>query len=349
MKEERNVPLAPLTSLGAGGAAAHLVTVEPADALPETLNALPKAPDWVLGYGTNTLISDAGLPGTTLLLRNDDIAVDRATITAGAGAWWDDVVRLAIEKGLWGIELMSGIPGSVGAGVFININAYGQAIVDTLAWVEAWDPSSGELRRFAKADLPWGYKQSAFQQEPYARMIVTRAAFALSDRRRAALTYQSALDVAQELRCDPDDLASRREIILETRHRAASIYVPGHADPKTAGSFFRNPVVTPEQAEAIMVADETGKTRAQIMAMNTVHGGDAMRVSAAHVMLAAGFSRGQAWGKVKLNDQHLLKIENAGGATAQEIYNVAKNIQRTVREKLGIELKPEVRILGEFT
>jgi UDP-N-acetylmuramate dehydrogenase len=349
MRTETAVPLAPLTSLGVGGPAEHLITLEDTDSLPETLNALNPAPRWVLGYGSNTLIADSGLPGTTLLLRNTAITVEGKTIVAGAGAWWDNLVRTAIDHGLWGVELMSGIPGSVGAGVFININAYGQALTDTLAWVEVWDPTSGELRRFAAADLPWGYKQSAFQKDPYAKMIVLRAAFTMAERSGTALTYQSAFDIASELQRDPNDLAARRDIILETRQRAASIYVPGHNDPKTAGSFFRNPIVTPEQAETIMAADETGKTRAQITAMNAVHGGNTMRVSAAHVLLAAGFHRGQTWGNVKLNDKHLLKLENAGGATAQEIYNVARLLQETVRERLGVTLETEVCILGDFS
>ena len=82
--------------------------------------------------------------------------------------------------------------------------------------------------------------------------------------------------------------------------------------------------------------------------LNQVHGGAQMRVSAAHVLLAAGFSRGQTWGPVRLHPDHILKIENTGGATAQNIYDVAMEIQRTVLDKLSIELSPEVRFLGEF-
>ena len=83
--------------------------------------------------------------------------------------------------------------------------------------------------------------------------------------------------------------------------------------------------------------------------MNQVHGGDEQRVSAAHVMLASGFSRGQQWGNVKLNDQNLLKIEALNGATAQEIYDVALHVQTTCKEKLGISLETEARILGDFS
>ena len=348
MTTQKNEPLAPLTSFDVGGPAKRLVTLTENDRLPDALNDLRAAPQWVLGYGTNVLISDEGLLGTTLLLRNDQVDVAGETIVAGAGAWWDDVVKAAAAKGLWGIELMSGIPGGVGAGVFININAYGQALADTVEWVEAWDPDSLKLRRFTKTELTWGYKRSPFQEPNLERMVITRASFSLSRKQTTPLTYQSALDVAKDFKVDVDTLVGRRQVILETRRQAESIFVPGQGDSKSVGSFFRNPLVTQEQAERVVVFDESNKTRKQIEEMNRVHGGEILRVSASHVLLAAGFSRGQSWGNVRLHPRHVLKIENTGGATAQEIYDVAQEIMKTVKDKLGIDLEPEARILGEF-
>ena len=99
---------------------------------------------------------------------------------------------------------------------------------------------------------------------------------------------------------------------------------------------------------SVMKYDESGKTKAELKKMNQVHGGDQRRVSAAHVMLAAGFKRGQTWGKVKLNDQNLLKIEALPGASAQDIFDVVRLIQTEVKKKLDINLEPEARILGVF-
>lgn len=159
------------------------------------------------------------------------------------------------------------------------------------------------------------------------------------------VNYQRALDTAEEIGLDPTQLEARRRIILETRRRGGSL-LDGHSH--TAGSFFRNPLVTPKQADHIISFDETGKTAAQISKMNRSHGGDDLRISAAHVLLAAGFERGQSWGPVRLHPDHVLKIENTGGATAQNIYDVSSEIAATVQHKLGITLKSEVKLIGRF-
>jgi UDP-N-acetylenolpyruvoylglucosamine reductase len=108
-------------------------------------------------------------------------------------------------------------------------------------------------------------------------------------------------------------------------------------------------LVDPATAERIIAYDESGKTALEIKKMNQVHGGSAQRVSAAHVMLAAGFKRGQRWGQVKLNDQNLLKIEALEGATAQDVYTLMRHIQDTCLASIGVKLEPEARILGSFT
>lgn len=344
-----NAPLHTHTSFNVGGNANRLITVESGDSVADALTHHKEAdPLWVLGYGTNVLISDQGLPGTTLLLRNDHISVDGTRISVDAGAWWDDVVRTAGENKLWGIELMSGIPGSVGAGVFININAYGQGMSDVIEWVEAWDPQAHTSRRFASSQLTWEYKQSIFQRQEHAHLIITRVGLLLHRTQTTPLAYQSALDVAHELALDPDNLADRRRIVLKARDRAESIFIPGQGHSRTIGSFFKNPLVDAEKAERVIAFDETGKSREQIAKMNVVHGGDARRISAAHVMLAAGFFRGQAWGDVRLHHGHILKIENTGSASAQDIYDASTHIVATVKDKLDIVLEPEARILGEF-
>lgn len=344
---QENVVLAGMTSFGVGGLAERLVTLESSvDVAKATQQADPSKPIWRLGYGTNVLISDKGLPGTTLVFRNNKIEEVDGLIVAEAGAWWDDLVIYTINKELWGLELMSGIPGSVGAGVFINITAYGQALADKLVWIEAIKPS-GDLARLAANELEWGYKESAFQSQ-FQDWLIIRAAFKLEPEPTHELTYQTALDASKDIGANPNTLSGRRDIIMEARRRAGSLFSFAAGDAKTVGSFFRNPIVTAEQAEAVVRFDETGKTKEQIVKMNAVHGGDELRVSAAHVMLAAGFKRGQEWGPVRLHPNNLLKIENGGGATAQQIYDVAKLITDTVREKLYIELEPEAQLLGEF-
>jgi UDP-N-acetylenolpyruvoylglucosamine reductase len=107
-------------------------------------------------------------------------------------------------------------------------------------------------------------------------------------------------------------------------------------------------MVTAEQAIALARYDESGKSLERIGEQNKIHGGSMHRASAAHVLLAAGFTRGMTWHRVRLHPQHVLKIETLEGATASEVYKVAQEIIRTVKDKLDITIVPEVRFLGHF-
>lgn len=351
MTIRHNVPLAPLTSFGVGGPAEQLIEIESNDDIQKVLDKLdPAKPVWTLGDGTNSLISDAGLPGTTLRFLSDSEPTieDETTVIVNAGMLWDDFVKFCISKNLWGLEFTSGIPGGVGAAVVINITAYGQRVSETLLWADVLDLASGQIMRMQNQDMGYSYKDSKLHR-PDSSGIVLRAAFGLSKTATGNLEYESALKVAEDLGIEPDTLANRRTIILEARERIGSIY---HTDDpnqeKTAGSFFKNPVVSAEQADKLAEFEERGIAKAKLLEQNRIHGGQPHRVSAAHVLLAAGFKRGQAWGPVRLHPDHVLKIENTGGATAQQIYDVAQEIMATVKAKLGIDLEPEVRFLGEF-
>ncbi|HEX6461829.1 MAG TPA: FAD-binding protein [Candidatus Saccharimonadales bacterium] len=349
MKTLAHASLAPYTSFECGGPTDKLIICETYQDVKEAA-ATASAAVWLLGFGCNVLISDEGLPGTTIVCRGGAITQEGNTLIADAGIWWDDLVLKAIESGLWGLELMSGIPGGVAAAVVGNIAAYGQAVSDTLAWVELYDPKTSEIRQVKPAELEFTYRFSALQHEERRHLVILRAAFILSHQPTTEVTYQSALDVAAKKGLDITTLTGRRQAILGARELAGSLwdYRQGEHHNKTAGSFFRNPLVTPEQAERIITYDETGKSAELIKKMNQVHGGDSLRVSAAHVLLAAGFKRGQRWGDVRLHPQHVLKIENVGNASAQDIYNASVEIITIVRQRLGITLTPEVRFLGVF-
>lgn len=350
MEPQINVELAPYTSLNVGGPAECLYTCKNSAELEQILGKVETEQLWVLGYGANALISDAGLPGTVILTQGGDITRNGSLLIADTGAWWDDLVQYAIATELWGLEMMSAIPGGVGAAVVGNIAAYGQAVADTLQWIEVWDRSSREVRQVPASELGLQYRYSSFHTPAFKDLVILRAAFELSPHATKDITYQSALDIATENGFDLTTLTGRRDTTLETRAHAGSLWDYRTPDQflHTAGSFFRNPTVDEDTAAKLMTYDETGKTTEMIQKMNQVHSGDSLRVSAAHVLLAAGFQRGQTWGPVRLHPDHILKLENTGGATAQQIYDVAQEIIRTVREKLGIELSPEVRFLGTF-
>ena len=345
----KKVSLAPYTTFGVGGNAENFVLVKSAQELIEILKNNELSPIWLLGFGSNVLISDKGLPGLVICTRGGETIFKDTEVIVDAGVWWDDVVRKSIEKNLWGIELLSQIPGSVGGALLINIAAYGQSIGSVVKWVDVWDKNEQKLVRISDKELVWDYKSSIFQDSKIKDYVIIRACLKLNNEKTDELKYQKALDVANELKLDINNLESRRKIIIESRRRAGSIWDP--EDPNvsnTVGSFFRNPKVTPDQAEKIIAYDESGKTKEEIRTMNKVHGGNTERVSAAHVMLASGFSRGQTWDRIKLNDQNLLKIEALFGATSQGIYDVVTHIQKTCKKELGVDLETEAQIIGEF-
>lgn len=341
-------PLAPYTSLKCGGPAETLhlplLREEVIELLAQTD---PGSHVWLLGFGSNCLISDEGLPGTTILWRGGEIIQDGDTVIVDAGVWWDSFVKYAITNNLWGVELMSEIPSSVGGAVFGNIAAYGQQVSDTLLWVEVFDRTTNSTRILEKSAIDFAYRESSLQAQP--QLIVLQAAFKLSPTPLHELKYESALNISRELNTDIKTLTGRREAIVETRRRAGSIYHPDDSDAeRTAGSFFKNPMVSTEQAVELAKFDESGKALERILAQNQIHGGSSHRASAAHVLLAAGFNRGQTWGNVRLHPQHVLKIETLPGATATEVYGVVREIIDTVQERLDIILTPEVRFLGKF-
>lgn len=352
MDPQQTVILAPFTSLAVGGPAERFYTCRNSEELISLLSRIEETePLTVIGYGANVLISDKGLPGTVLQLQGGAIRIEDSTVIADAGVWWDDLVQYAIKRNLWGLELMSAIPGGVSAAIVGNVAAYGQAVSDILQWVDVWNRETNQLERLDAADLVLQYRHSKLQDPAFSQLIILRAGFGLSPTALKDVAYQAALDIAAEQNFDLSTLTGRRDTIIETRSRSGSLwdFRTPNAYLHTAGSFFRNPLVDQETAEKIIAFDETGKTADTIRKMNQIHGGDSLRVSAAHVLLAAGFERGQTWGSVRLHPDHILKIENTGGATAQNIYDVAMEIIRTAQQKLGVELSPEVRFVGEFT
>lgn len=347
MKVQHDVPLADFTSLRVGGPAASLIELEDSDNLTEAIKSAG-GPVQILGFGTNVLISNKGLTGPVILNRHGRIHVDGPRITADSGADWDELVQAAIANNLWGLEFASCIPGGVGAAVTGSIAAYGHRVSDRLVSAEVLDTRTGNVETWDNARFNFGYRRSDLQLPENSHLILLTAAFELSSSPTGPLEYESALKTASDLGIEPDSLENRRKIILETRRRAGSLLNDQSQGPWTAGSFFKNPLVNEAQVESIISHDENGVTKEQLLRQNRIHGGEQARVSAAHVLLAAGFKRGQAWGSVRLHPDHILKIENTGGATALDIYDVVQEIVATVKQKLDVTLEPEVRFLGEF-
>jgi UDP-N-acetylmuramate dehydrogenase len=350
MKQSRDVNLSAYTSLKVGGPVERLVELDSNDDLRQTIEHFQaEGRVWVLGYGTNCLISDKGLPGTVIINKAGSIhELGPRRFKVDSGVNWDDFIQLLIRKDAWGLEFTSGIPGGVGAAISGNIAAYGHKVSDSLIEATLLNTQDNIIEVKSKEFFEFDYRSSSLQRPENQHLVVLDATFELQPNPTSELAYASALAVSEDINVRPDSLENRRKIIMETRRRAGSLLQDAEHGPWTAGSFFKNPVVSEDKAQVIIDHEETDIRREQLYRQNQIHGQDSMRVSAAHVLLAAGFKRGQKWGHVGLHPDHILKIENLGNATAQEMYDVVQMILATVKEKLGIDLVPEVRIVGEF-
>jgi len=350
MKLSHNVNLSGYTSLKTGGPVEQLVELETDDDLQAAIVQYgSEGQIWILGYGTNCLVSDKGLPGTVIINKSGRIQeIGPRKFKVDSGVNWDQFIQYAIQKDAWGLEFTSGIPGGVGAAINGNIAAYGHKVADCLVEATLLDTSNHSIGIREASFFAFDYRTSNLQQPENQNLVVLDATFEMQTSPTSELAYASALAVAKDLGITPVSLENRRAIIMETRKRAGSLLKDASEGPWTAGSFFKNPVVSEDKAQVIIDHEETNITREQLYIQNRIHGQNSMRVSAAHVLLAAGFQRGQTWGNVGLHPDHILKIENLGNATAQEMYDVVQMILATVKEKLDIALVPEVQFLGEF-
>ena len=218
------------------------------------LQADPPSPVRLLGQGTNLLIADGSLPGTVISAVSPHYSIIGSVVWAEAGLNWDRLVAMTVTRGLWGLELLSGIPGTVGAAAAININAYGQSLADNLVGVEVYDLGTCQPRVLPIKASDWGYKRS-----PVRGQFVTRVGWRLSHQPTTKLLYPSALAYAKQKGLKPTSLDSRRRIILAVRAQVGSLYTPSGLDQaQTCGSYFKNPVVDRRQLKTLLAADESG-------------------------------------------------------------------------------------------
>ena len=242
MHISRDVVLAPLTSFKIGGKADYFCVVESEAELREVL-AFARArnlPVFLLGGGTNILVSDDGFRGVVVKMEMRGVEWGEVVI-AHAGENWDALVAEAVRRGLWGIENLSGIPGTVGAAPVQNIGAYGSELADVLEWVEVLNKGTLETRRLSRGECDFGYRDSVFKKEEGKNLIILRVALRLRVDGQPYLVYK---DLAEYFLEKPTPtLVDMRRAVLEIRHSK----FPDLAMVGTAGSFFKNPIVSEEK------------------------------------------------------------------------------------------------------
>lgn len=336
--------LAPLTTLGLGGPAAHFVEVSSRAALGEAL-ALARAEAWpvgILGGGSNLLVPDAGFAGLVVRIATRGIELSRGLaetrLTVQAGESWDDVVELAVSEELAGIECLTGIPGSTGATPIQNVGAYGQEISDVVEAVEVLDRASLAASWWSAADCEFGYRDSRLKREPH-RFVVLAVRFVLRNGGAPTLRY-GELSRALASRSSAPTL---RDVQREVRALRASkgMLIDASFEP-SAGSFFTNPVVSVEQAERVLSrALALGYiTRADELPRFSAGAGQ-VKLAAGWLIEHAGVCKGQRSGAVGVSSRHALALVHHGGGSTTELLALATQIQQQVDRTFGVALQIE--------
>jgi UDP-N-acetylmuramate dehydrogenase len=337
-----DVPLAPLCTMGVGGPARFYVEARDEATILAALEWADRRglPVRVLGGGSNLVVADAGVEGLVLrvalrgvTVREDGPAVE---LTAAAGEPWDDVVRLAVERGWAGLECLSGIPGLVGATPIQNVGAYGQEVSDTIAAVRVVDRATRAIASLGPAACGFGYRDSALKSRTPDRYVVLAVTYGL--RAGGAPTVRYA-DVERHLAArgiDRPGLADVREGVLEIRRAKSMVLDPGDPNRRSCGSFFVNPIVP--AAEADRIAAVAGD---RAMPRWPEPGGERVKLAAAWLVERAGFARGHADGAAGISTRHTLAIVAREGARAADVVRVARRVRDAVLARFGVRLAPE--------
>lgn len=339
------------TTLRLGGPAGRWVEAASDDELVAAVSAADAAgePVLVLGGGSNLVVADEGFRGTVVHVATRGVVADvddsgdpscsGATVTVAAGESWDGLVAHAVERGWSGIEALSGIPGSVGATPIQNVGAYGQEVSQTIARVRVWDRVLRGIRSFAASECEFGYRSSRFKADP-GRHVVLDVTFQFRMGSLAApVRYAElarVLGVAEGTRAP---MAEVREAVLGLRRAKGMVLDAADHDTWSAGSFFTNPFLTPEQAAAL--PDDAPRWEQP---------DGSVKSSAAWLIERAGFTKGfasaAAGERVGLSTKHTLALTNRGGATTDELLTLAREVREGVQERFGVTLVNEPVTVG---
>ena len=332
---EENKPLAPFTTFGIGGPARWFAEAAGEDEIvAATAWAREReAPLFVLGGGSNLLVSDAGFDGLVLRVAVPGIAAaDESGHTiyqAGAGEDWDGFVERTVQYGCAGVECLAGIPGTVGGTPVQNVGAYGQEVASAIERVRAFDLEQEAFVEFSAVECGFAYRRSRFNSAGKGRYIVTRVDYRLTRGGPPTLRYaelQRAIREGRPQDAEPS-LAEVAAAVRRVRQSKGMLLVEGDPDCKSAGSFFKNPVVAEEQVRQI--AECGGKEPPRFPAGAGAENLGRVKVPAAWLIEQAGFQKGYALGAAGISSRHTLALVNLGahagrgGASAAEIMALA--------------------------
>ena len=343
------VPLAPLTTLELGGPARHFVEANDDDTVSEALR-------WadarglrvlILGGGSNMVVPDAGFDGLVvrIAIRGRQINADTGVVTAAAGEPWDALVAETVSRGLAGLECLSGIPGLVGATPIQNVGAYGQEVAETIRRVRVLERRSGMHYDLPPGDCAFAYRDSAFKRDP-DRFVVLSVTFALRPGGAPTLRYGELSDALSGHTGPPPSLADARGAVLALRRLKSMVIVEGDPNRRSVGSFFTNPIVSEQEAEAVAArAVELGAVAAPGDLPRWPAQAGGVKLSAGWLIERAGIGKGLRRGTVGVSTAHALALVHLGGGSTAALLELAREVRDAVRARFAITLTPEPTLI----
>lgn len=352
---EENKPLAPFTTLGVGGPARWFVEATTED---EVVEATGRARQrglamFVMGGGSNLLVSDAGFDGLVLRMGLKGVLAPKGThpksepgdpwlYSVAAGEDWDTFVETSVHDNCAGIECLAGIPGTVGGTPVQNVGAYGQEVSSTIGAVRVFDLFEGKFQQFTNSECKFAYRHSRFNSADRGRFIVTRVDYYLKPGGAPTLLYADLQRVF--LGGSQPSLIEVAAEVRRIRQSKGMLLVEGDPDCRSAGSFFKNPVVSLPHLEYLELI--AGNKPPSFPAGSSLEGIKRVKVPAAWLIENAGFSKGCIRGAAGLSSRHTLALINRGNATAADILALANEIKFAVKERFGVSLEMEPVLLG---
>jgi UDP-N-acetylmuramate dehydrogenase len=340
---QENVLLGPMTTFGIGGRARFFVEARTEQDVAEAVGWAKKRelPMFVLGGGSNLLVRDEGFAGLVLHVAICGVHQDKPwspDFHVGAGEVWDSFVNVAIEANCAGVECLAGIPGLVGGTPVQNVGAYGQEVAETIRQVRVLDRETMEFRSMDSSECGFRYRESVFNTTERGRYVVTAVVFLLRYG-KPTLAYAELKKRFEGHGFSPQ-LREVADAVREIRREKGMLLVEGDADCRSAGSFFKNPMVEEGLVAGIAAA-------AGVAAVPHWPAGVGMvKLPAAWLLEKAGFVKGYGEGSVGISTKHTLALVNRGGATFADVERMEGEIVRLVRERFGVGLVREPVVLG---
>ena len=337
---QEKISLKDLTTFKIGGLARYFAAVKNLNELKEAVFFAKERnlPFFVLGGGSNILVNDQGFDG--LVIKNEiknkahvEMSSTSSIVIFGAGELWDEAVEYTVSKNLYGLENLSGVPGTVGATAVQNIGAYGQEIMNVLCSVKALDTETMEEKIFNNYDCDFSYRDSFFKSKENKRYIITEVSFLLKSNGEVNIGYKDLQIYFLGKNISKPNLNEVREAVLDIRKNK----LPDLGSYGLAGSFFKNLIVDKDKYDEL-------KGKYPLMP-GFFESSDKAKVPLAWVLDNICHLNGYREGNVGLYEKQPIVLVNYGGATEMEVSDFAKKIQKIVKDKIDVDVEWEVELI----